>query len=79
MAGRRAPLALADRQAAPHAVAPWQLEPSPAVQPKQWHAVATRAPGSPASEARSKTVRAPDGSGRSSCWLKSQSYSLGAR
>lgn len=42
-----------------HPSAPPQLEPAPAVQPKQWLPVATRQPVSASSEAMSQMVRAP--------------------
>ena len=72
---RETPLGSHDAEA--HWRAPPQLDPAPAVQPKQWRPVAIGLPARRSSELRSHTVRGPPPrpapSGSSSIWLKSQS------
>ncbi len=53
--------------------APAQLEPAPAVQPKQCEAVATGCPSSSRRSLTSQMVFALPGTSSSSAWLKSQS------
>mmetsp|Transcript_3133 Transcript_3133/g.6627 ORF Transcript_3133/g.6627 Transcript_3133/m.6627 type:complete len:218 (+) Transcript_3133:199-852(+) len=58
-------------------VVPCQLEPIPAVHPKQWFPDATRSPVKSSNELSSKIEARPGAcKGIASAWLKSQSYSV---
>ena len=63
----------ANRGRRTHCSAPPQLDPAPAVQPKQWLPVAIGRVARASIESSSQMVRTPAPSGSSSIWLKSQS------